>query len=307
MQNTPYSLAEYKIIENAHGDLWWETHIGLGSLKSGECFINGNILFMIPDAGKAPGFLKGEFLDHLKKLPKWEKTKYYCTSYKIYKCKSGRIRPVSGVLDIRSQEQTISQKIGAAQKQISKTTRKSPKANMAESISYILHQNEIIEKNDGQLYWKSHSGLTNLKKGKCHIKGNILFLEPGEILPPSLRKKEFLQQLAHLPNWEKTEYFCPSYTVYDCKTGAICRKLEEDKVLIRNETKNLIIENKISGNGLEIKPIILNKIITKDKLRIVFDFCSLLAVLIMRLLFECAQMIYKAIRVFIGRWTQFRD
>jgi hypothetical protein len=31
MQNTAYRLAEYKIIENEHGDLWWETHIGFST------------------------------------------------------------------------------------------------------------------------------------------------------------------------------------------------------------------------------------------------------------------------------------
>jgi hypothetical protein len=34
MQYTAYRLGEYKIIEDEHGDLWWETHIGLGSSKS---------------------------------------------------------------------------------------------------------------------------------------------------------------------------------------------------------------------------------------------------------------------------------
>jgi hypothetical protein len=29
MQSTTYKLDEYKITENEHGDLWWETHIGL--------------------------------------------------------------------------------------------------------------------------------------------------------------------------------------------------------------------------------------------------------------------------------------
>jgi hypothetical protein len=26
MQSTTYKLDEYKITENEHGDLWWETH-----------------------------------------------------------------------------------------------------------------------------------------------------------------------------------------------------------------------------------------------------------------------------------------
>ena len=88
MQSTTYKLAEYKITENEHGDLLWETHIGLGSLRIGKCFINGDILFIRPNDSKGPGFLKGEFLDHLNKMPKWGKTKYYCASYKIYNCKS---------------------------------------------------------------------------------------------------------------------------------------------------------------------------------------------------------------------------
>ena len=89
MQNTAFRLGEYKLIENEHGDLWWETHIGLGSSKSGKCFINGDILFIKPSDSMGSGFLKGEFLDHLDKLPKWEKTNYYCASYKIHGCKSG--------------------------------------------------------------------------------------------------------------------------------------------------------------------------------------------------------------------------
>jgi len=48
MQHTAYRLGEYIIIEYEHGDLWWETHIGLGSSKSGKCFINGDILFIKP-------------------------------------------------------------------------------------------------------------------------------------------------------------------------------------------------------------------------------------------------------------------
>ena len=95
MQKIAYRMGEYKITQNEHGDLLWETHIGLGSLKIGKCFINGDVLFIKPSDSIGPGFLKGEFLDHLNKLPKWEKTKYYCASYKIYECQSVRREPLS--------------------------------------------------------------------------------------------------------------------------------------------------------------------------------------------------------------------
>jgi hypothetical protein len=113
MQNTAFRLGEYKIIENEHGDLWWETHIGLGSSKSGKCFINGDILFIKPSDSMGPGFLKGEFLDHLDKLPKWEKTKYYCASYKIHGCKSGRRKPLFDGLDSQLQNEVIIEKNGS--------------------------------------------------------------------------------------------------------------------------------------------------------------------------------------------------
>jgi hypothetical protein len=110
MRSTIYKLAEYKITENEHGDLWWETHIGLGSLRIGKCFINADILFIRPSDRKGPGFLKGEFLDHINKLPKWKKTKYYCASYKIYKCKSVSKKPFFKGVKSQLQEEAIFRK-----------------------------------------------------------------------------------------------------------------------------------------------------------------------------------------------------
>ena len=238
MQHKAYRLGEYKIIEYEHGDLWWETHIGLGSSKSGKCFINGDILFIKPSDSMGPGFLKGEFLDHLKKLPKWEKTKYYCASYKIHECKSSRSKPLFGRLDSRSQDEAIIEKNGSNQREASETGPKSVKIDTIEYISYKLDRYRITEMNNGHLFWKSPSGLGTLKKGRCHIKGNILFFETGETEQSRLLKREFIQQLIRLPDWERTKYFCPSYTIYYSNTGAICRSLEEEKDL--NGTKNII-------------------------------------------------------------------
>ena len=48
------------------------------------------ILFIGASESEEPGFLKNEFMLHLNRLPKWEKTKYLCSSYTIYSCKTGR-------------------------------------------------------------------------------------------------------------------------------------------------------------------------------------------------------------------------
>ena len=77
----------------------------------------------MPGDNAGPGFLKGEFLDHLNKLPKWEKTKYYCTSYKIYECKTGQtsnhfLREVKS----RLQDKTILRKNESIQTEAPKTS-----------------------------------------------------------------------------------------------------------------------------------------------------------------------------------------
>jgi len=283
MQKIAYRLGEFKIIENQHGDLWWETHIGLGSLKIGKCFINGDILFIKPSDSIGPGFLKGEFLDHLNKLPKWEKTKYYCASYKIYEC------------PFITREQLFDR--------VKSSARKSVKVDTKKHISYKLQQYEIIEKNNGQFFWKSYGHLGGLKKGRCYIRGNILFLEAGGTEVSGHRKKEFLQQLNRLPDWERTKYFCTSCVIYNSKTGAVCRSLGEDKAEKIAGTKNICVSKKSFSVGEKTKPTILSTIITKDKITTFFKFFIILAILILRLLFGCFQMIYKAIRVFIGKWV----
>jgi hypothetical protein len=303
MQKIAYRVAEYKITENQLGDLWWETHIGLGSLKTGKCFINGDILFIAPSDNIGPGFLKGEFLDHLNKLPKWEKTKYYCASYKICECRSVRSEPLFEGVKSWLQGETIIQKNELIQKAAITAALKSGKVDTKKHISHKLQRYEIIEKNNGQFFWKSYGHLGGFKKGRCYIRGNILFLEAGGTELSGHRKKDFLQQLNRLPDWERTKYFCTSYVIYNSKTGALCRSLGEDKAVNIAGTKNIKVSKKSFSVSKNTKQTILSTIIAKDKITPFFKFFIILVMLILRLLFGCFQMIYKAIKVFIGKWV----
>ena len=85
-QEISYKLGSYKIIKGPGGGLWWESHSGIGSAQTGRCFIEGNILIIGPSDAEKPGFLKREFMEHLNKLPLWEKTKYYCLGQALHKC-----------------------------------------------------------------------------------------------------------------------------------------------------------------------------------------------------------------------------
>ena len=306
MQNTAYRLAEYKIIENEHGDLWWESHTGLGSVKSGKCFIKGGILFIAPSDITGPGFLKGEFLDHLYKLSNWEKTKYYCSSYKIYVCKSRGRKPHFERLDSRLKSEINLRPNGSTQRTVAKASLESIKPNTAALISYKLGRYEIGEMDNGQLFWKSPGGLGSLKRGRCHIRGSILFLEPGEIEQSNLTNKEFLQKLNRLPDWERTKYFCPSYTIYYCITGAICRSLGEDKDFNGTVTQNFVDNHKANAVGITSKPIIVNKGDPKENLEVFFNLFKLLVILILKLLCGGLRIAYMVLRNCIARWRRFR-
>ncbi len=96
-KGTSYRLGRFEIIEKKNDEIWWETHAGFACFRSGKCFIVGDILFIGPYQTEEPGFLKGEFIEHLNKYPKWEKTKYYCLSYSIYSCKTGKMSRNFGV------------------------------------------------------------------------------------------------------------------------------------------------------------------------------------------------------------------
>ena len=306
MQKAAYRLAEYKIIENEHGDLCWENHTGLGSLKSGKCFINGDILFIAPSDITEPGFLKGEFLDHLNRLPKWKKTKYYCASCTICECKSGSRTRFFEAIDSRLKSGVILRQNGSTKREIAKAGLKWSMADEKAHIFYKLGRYEISEMNDGRLFWKSPGGSGSLKRGRCYIKGSILFLEPGEAEQSGLKKEEFLHQLNQLPDWERTQYFCPSYAIYYSNTGAICRRLGEEKNLNRTGTKNVVVNHKVHGAGINTKPVIANKDDPKEKLKVFLSFCKPWVILILRILFKCFQMIYSVVRFLIGKWNRFR-
>jgi hypothetical protein len=81
-----YRLGRYKIIETGSSELRWHTCTHPNRLKVGKGFIEGEILFVDGKTIDASEFPKKEFFNRLNKLPKWEKTHYYCTNYTLKPC-----------------------------------------------------------------------------------------------------------------------------------------------------------------------------------------------------------------------------
>jgi hypothetical protein len=225
MKSTFYRLGEYKIIDSGIGALWWEAHAGLGALISGRCFIRGEILFIGPRESEEPGFLANEFLNQLERFPRWEKTKHYCLNYTIYECRSGRkLTEEEIALWPRSQTQWTEATVFSGTS-LGKGNLKRG-SDSTEDRSYRLGRYEIILKPSGQVWWKTPFGHTGLRAGKSIIADDILFIGAGETEEPSNLRRQFLERLDQLPEWRTTQYYSPSYALYDCDTGRSLAKGE---------------------------------------------------------------------------------
>lgn len=271
-----YRLAEYKISEDEDGHIRWETHSGFCSVKTGRCFVNGNILFIEPGhTSEENGFLKGEFLDQLDRLPKWAKTNYYCTSFNIVKCKTDQNRKPSSGNNKFSQPTT------------------------QEDVSYRLGQFEIIEKKDGKLLWKYYSGRGTIKVGKGYVDGNILFFRHGEAEKTKIIKKVFLERLFLLPTWGKTNLFCQHHKLYSCETNTICFDLDENVLPNKNENDTGVFKKRSSQIESNIKPKTATVAFTQNHLETFWSFCSILVLLIFKVLLWLIIIILKALKKFI--------
>ncbi len=134
---------------------------------------------------------------------------------------------------------------------------------MTEDRFYRLGQYKIIEKHNGALCWESYGGFSSVKGGKCFIEGDILFLGAGETEKHGYLLLEFKENLDQLSRWEKTKYYCPSYTIYSCKTGRRC--LPEEREKEPGRIKNSVYAEVTKGRGIIAKQSVATEVIIKIK------------------------------------------
>jgi hypothetical protein len=95
-----YRLAQYKIIDDEKAGLWWVGYAGLGRLKIGPSFVEGDILFIgHPEKEKAGG--RKKFVEHIRRLPKWKKTNYYCCRFTLQICDYDKTVPAEAMSTFR--------------------------------------------------------------------------------------------------------------------------------------------------------------------------------------------------------------
>jgi hypothetical protein len=245
MKKTIYRLGEYKIIESDTGQLMWEAHFGFGEFQKGQCFKKGSILFIGPAENCQNGFLKGEFLDDLKKYPKWSKTKYFGNGVDVHHCKNGK-----SVTKEEMMLWTLGRSLGEgveihndAPKVFSNSASE---GKVTENAAYRLQRYEIIVRAGGQIISRTYSGSNSVNSGNCFILENILFIGPQQNKPSNFNKRQFLANLRKLPIWEQTAYFSKRFSLHKCEPG---NEVKEERIRLPYETN----ATKKYGAGNEYK------------------------------------------------------
>ena len=74
-ENVNFRLQKYEINKNADGQVMWRAYAGLNILRTGECIILEDILFIGPWHDEQTDMVRQEFIANLKNLPQWDQTK----------------------------------------------------------------------------------------------------------------------------------------------------------------------------------------------------------------------------------------
>ena len=301
-ENNSYRLGEYKITENVHGNVYWETHFGLGASKRGKGFIRGDILFIAPNYSEAPGFLKGEFLDHLKKLPLWTKTKYYCASYRLLLCPRNT-ESYPGKRESRTLNPTAN---ATTHPPVDQNGNEPGHSQGQGGNVYKVGRYEIIETDVGGLFWRTYGPRGRTEEGRCIINDDILFIGPAETEKAGPGKKQFMLKLTAWPEWERTRYYCPKFALYHCGTGAICRGFSEGPVKGQSASGQVAADEKSYHSAVEITSKTRKNTIPELHLKSVFGFCKQILLLIPVCALGLIKVLYKIIKRLISAWVKFR-
>ena len=84
---------------------------------------------------------------------------------------------------------------------------------------YQLGEYRITEHESGILWWETHHGLGEQRRGKCFIHDDILILGVSRHEDIGFLKLEFLDKLHKLPAWNKTRYYCFASELLDVASG----------------------------------------------------------------------------------------
>lgn len=222
-----YRLGEYLITEIDNVLISWERHAAVAEQLSGKCFIHGNVLIIGNCSHQETGYLSGEFIEQLEKLPVWNKTRYFCLA--------------SSLLDTGSAQSLTNDFLEKHLSSMNANSTDLKPAVTLESGTFRLGQYRITVSADGEVYWQNYEGLNKIAGGRCIIESALLFIGSREHEKEGQSKQEFLSRLAQLPQWDKTMAWSHSEVL------RLCRQEQQP------ENKSEAISSRVAWNKRPVK------------------------------------------------------
>jgi hypothetical protein len=99
-EDVAFRLQRYEIVIKPNGRIVWTTHTGPKTVSHGNCLVLDDILFIESVQNERSVLSKRSFLANLRRLPKWDQTRYYSPKLSLLDCKSG-----NRVLDIEKRQE----------------------------------------------------------------------------------------------------------------------------------------------------------------------------------------------------------
>ena len=203
MSEKSYRLGNYRITIYDAVLVQWERHVSLAMARSGKCFFCGDVLIIGKKYHDEDGFQCGEFLEHLRKLPPWTLTRFYCFEGDLIDSATGQA-PADKLLERLSS--------------FARMNRTDPShAELALPGAYRAGHYQITTAADGRITWKAHEELDRVVSGPCTIESDILIIGPREHDEKGESKKEFLGAVNRLPQWSGTMLWCRGSVLRQCR------------------------------------------------------------------------------------------
>jgi hypothetical protein len=192
-----YRLGEYRITDYENGLLIWERHVDFGVQRSGKGYLLKGALVLGPGTHEEDGFLIGEFLSQLKKLPVWNKTRYYCHASELLEVATGR---------------------GLTEDFLNRVTflEKMPLGELNPGM-FRLGRYRIILTAGNEVLWQTSGGVNRVVGGPGRIESGLLILGSQEGDEEGPKKQDFLDKLNQLPPWEGTQVWCQESVLQECR------------------------------------------------------------------------------------------
>ncbi len=213
IEKSTYRLGEYQIAEYDDDALRWTVHHGFGEQWSGKCFILDDILVLEKFTHEEIGYLKGEFLDRIRKLPGWNKTKFYCFASDLLDVSSGRSLS-------RDWKAYLSSTRGDGRNRSQAPKVKAP-------LIFRLDKYKVTVKDNNQISWQTLEGGNKVVGGQCTIQSGILLIGPKNYEAGGQSRADFFKGLNEMAPWQRTMIWSHSLALRPCESAPQTEGLNE--------------------------------------------------------------------------------